>query len=175
MIPLSCLVFSWTAQFISNQLAGLQLVLCVYRQSGSGGSRGDSGGSLHPPLPSPPQFLNILWNWNNLVSVRPNYFTFMGYLRKMRWNQQCEPPHIYTYKPPFQKSLIRPRVVKLISTHTVLERDIGNSYRVWMISKKTNHKTPRDNIAILWKFDIFPCGLTTKTNSSCIHVNNICI
>ena len=26
-------------------------------------------------------FLNIPWKWNNLVSLRPNYFIFMGYLR----------------------------------------------------------------------------------------------
>ena len=42
---------------------------------------GDSGGSLEPP-PRPP-FLNTLWKWNNLVSMRPNYFMFIGYLRKM--------------------------------------------------------------------------------------------
>ena len=48
----------------------------------SGGSRGGSGGSLEPP-PCPP-FLNILWKWNNLVSVRPYYYNFMGYWRKMR-------------------------------------------------------------------------------------------
>ena len=28
-------------------------------------------------------FLNIPWKWNNLVSVRPNYFIFTGYLK--RW------------------------------------------------------------------------------------------
>ena len=26
-------------------------------------------------------FLNIPWKWNNLVSLRPNYFTFVGYLK----------------------------------------------------------------------------------------------
>ena len=26
-------------------------------------------------------FLNIIWKWNNLVSVRPKYFIFIGYLR----------------------------------------------------------------------------------------------
>ena len=35
-----------------------------------------------------PSFLNILWKWNNLVSVRPNYFIFMGYFIKIRLNQQ---------------------------------------------------------------------------------------
>ena len=36
------------------------------------------------PAPPPPRFWNILWKLNNLDSVRPNYFIFMGYLRKMR-------------------------------------------------------------------------------------------
>ena len=48
----------------------------------SSGSRGGQGVSLNPP--SRPQFLYNLWKWNNLVSVRPNYFVFMGYLRKIR-------------------------------------------------------------------------------------------
>ena len=26
-------------------------------------------------------FLNIPWKWNNLVSLRPNYFIFIGYLK----------------------------------------------------------------------------------------------
>ena len=26
-------------------------------------------------------FLNIPWNWNNLVSLRPNYFIFIGFLK----------------------------------------------------------------------------------------------
>ena len=26
-------------------------------------------------------FFNILWKWNNLVSLRPNYFIFIGYLK----------------------------------------------------------------------------------------------
>ena len=34
-----------------------------------------------------------------MVSLRPNYFIFMGYLRQMRYNQQSEPPHLYTYEP----------------------------------------------------------------------------
>ena len=50
--------------------------------SASGGSRGGSGGSLGPP-PRHPLF-NILWKWNNLVSVRQNYFICKEYLRKLR-------------------------------------------------------------------------------------------
>ena len=47
---------------------------------------------VHLNYPPRLLFLNIRWKWNNLVSVRPNYFIFMGYLRKMRYNQQREPP-----------------------------------------------------------------------------------
>ena len=70
----------------------------------SGRSRGGSGGWLRPP--PYPLFLNIQWKWNNLVSVRPKYFIFMRYLRKMRENQQSKPQNLYTYEPPFQKSWI---------------------------------------------------------------------
>ena len=60
--------------------------------------------SLEPP----PPFLYILWKWNNLVSVRmkqfdltnlvlvrPNYFIFIGYLRKGKWT----PTHFYIWTP----------------------------------------------------------------------------
>ena len=53
-------------------------------------------------------FLNILWKWNNLVSGRPNYFIFMGYLRKMRWNQQSEPPTPLNIWTPFPEILDPP-------------------------------------------------------------------
>ena len=59
----------------------------------------------HPPHAS---LWNILWNWNNVVSVRPKYFIFIGYLRIMRSNQQSEQPHLYAYEPPFLKFWIRP-------------------------------------------------------------------
>ena len=32
-------------------------------------------------------FRNITWKWNNLVSLRPNYFIFIGYLK--RWGDGC--------------------------------------------------------------------------------------
>ena len=37
--------------------------------------------SIEPP--PCPCFIYILWTCNNLISVRPNYYIFMGYLRKM--------------------------------------------------------------------------------------------
>ena len=54
----------------------------------------DPDGVHWTPL-SIPSFLNILWKWNNLVSVRPNYFIFMGYLISAKGTP---------YEPPFQKS-----------------------------------------------------------------------
>ena len=46
--------------------------------------------------------------------MRPNYFIFMGYLRKMRLTQQSEPPPLDVYEPPFKKSLIRPWYGKIL-------------------------------------------------------------
>ena len=44
---------------------------------------GVQGVLSNPPPPPPPRpFLNIPWKWNNLVSMRLNYFNFIGYLRK---------------------------------------------------------------------------------------------
>ena len=37
--------------------------------------------------------LNIQWKWNNLVSLRPNYFIFIGYL-KTRGGQGCSSQHL---------------------------------------------------------------------------------
>ena len=36
-------------------------------------------------------FLNIPWKWNNLVSVRPNYLIFMGYLKTGGWGFEWTP------------------------------------------------------------------------------------
>ena len=36
-------------------------------------------------------FLNIPWKWNNLASLRANYFIFIGYL-KTRGGGPSEPP-----------------------------------------------------------------------------------
>ena len=35
--------------------------------------------------------LNIRWKWNNLVSMRPNYFIFIGYLIAVRGTEQYWP------------------------------------------------------------------------------------
>ena len=38
-------------------------------------------------------FSNIPWKWNNLVSLRPNYFTFIGYLKRgLGWRGSNDPP-----------------------------------------------------------------------------------
>ena len=42
-----------------------------------GGGGGGGGGSLYWFYLI---FLKITWKWNNLVSLRPNYFIFIGYL-----------------------------------------------------------------------------------------------
>ena len=72
--------------------------------SSSGGSREGSGGSLEAR--SMPPLLNILWKWNNLVSLR--LFHFHGIFKKNEIYQQSEPRLFLTYEPPFQKSWIRP-------------------------------------------------------------------
>ena len=71
----------------------------------SGGSRGGSHGFDYPLLPL--DVLKYPMKMNNLVSVRPNYFIFMGYLRKMRSNQRSK-PLTFIHMNPFQKSWIRP-------------------------------------------------------------------
>ena len=44
------------------------------------GSVADQEGVHSNPPPCLP-FINIIWKWKILVSMRPNYFIFMGYLR----------------------------------------------------------------------------------------------
>ena len=63
---------------------------------------------LHPPPPPPPPFLNILWKWNNLVSVRPNYFIFMGHLRKLRENYKQSQHHTFIHTNPLSRNPIHP-------------------------------------------------------------------
>ena len=61
------------------------------------------------PLPPPPPILKYP------MKMRPNYFIFMGYLGKTRYNQQSEPPHLYMYEPPSRNpgSAIDIRVIHL--------------------------------------------------------------
>ena len=63
--------------------------------------------------PPPPPFLNIIWKWNNLVSVRPNCFIFMG-ISKIE--QKAKRAHIPLYiwtpfpeilDPPLQSNTLR--------------------------------------------------------------------
>ena len=62
--------------------------------------------SNHPPRPS---FLNILWKWNNFVSVRPNYFIFMGYLIKKKWDEISKAdPHTLIHMNPLSELYITP-------------------------------------------------------------------
>ena len=55
--------------------------------------------------PHPRPNLNILWKWNNLVSVRPNYFILMGYLRKMK-KKSAKRTHtpLYMYMNPHSRN-----------------------------------------------------------------------
>ena len=75
----------------------------------SGGSRGVQGVCSNPP--PHPLFINILWIWNNLVSVRPNYFSetklfqFHGIFKKteiksVKWIPT--PLYIWTHFPEIQ-------------------------------------------------------------------------
>ena len=69
-------------------------------------TEGGLGGRLNP-TPRPRPILNILWNWNDLVSVRPKYFIFVGFLRKMKQIQQSEPQHtfiMFKHMNPFDRN-----------------------------------------------------------------------
>ena len=72
---------------------------------------------VQTPIPLP--FKNILWKWNNLVSVRPNYFNnlvsvrpnyfiFIGYLRKIRKISKANPHTSIHMKPLPRKPLDPP-------------------------------------------------------------------
>ena len=71
----------------------LQISVDPDEMAPSGGCWGGYG-FAQSPLPLP-----ILWKWNNLDSVRPNYFIFMGYLKKLNKISKANPQHIYTYEP----------------------------------------------------------------------------
>ena len=56
--------------------------------------------------------------------MRPNYLIFIGYLRKMRENQQNEPPHLYTYEPTLLKSWIRPCFISNLMNMSIGQRRV---------------------------------------------------
>ena len=78
-------------------LAGKEIYRILQYIKFSGGSRGGSGGTHEPP-PHPP-FLNILWKWNDLVSVRPNYFISMGYFKNLINSAKWTPIALYLRTP----------------------------------------------------------------------------
>ena len=89
LIPMLVWVFLWRMEsHIVGLLAGH---LCFDK---SGGSRGGFRGFARIPLPAP-RFLNILWKWNNLVSVRPNYFIFFGYDKIRRFAKTPPSTHFF--------------------------------------------------------------------------------
>ena len=72
--------------FIVTDLVTLSVLQYVIKMSG-GGSR-ISGKGVHIYKSVGVRFVdfisffvNIPWKWNNLVSLRPNYFIFIGYLK----------------------------------------------------------------------------------------------
>ena len=81
----------------------------------------DPEGVHSNPPPCPP-FLNILWKWNNLVTVRPNYFIFMGYLRKTREISKAN-PHNFIHMNPLSRNsgsatTMQPMLLALMSALT---------------------------------------------------------
>ena len=92
----------------------------------SGGSRGGSEVLLEPPTPTPQPFLNIIWKWNNLVSVsETKLFHFHGISKKNVIKQQSE-PHIFIHmNSPFQISWIRPWNVSHIIKTTLSASNLG--------------------------------------------------
>ena len=81
--------------------------------------------------PSRPRFLNILSKWYNLVSLRPNYFILMGYLRNNEITS-----NIYTKEIPFQKSWIRPCIQLFKYAYTATSW--ASLFSIWIKSKNSN-------------------------------------
>ena len=86
--------------------------------------------------------------------MRPNYYIFMGYLRKMKENQQGEPPHLYTYEYPFQKSWIR-------HWHASWIRTKSNQY--------LHERKLRDNLAPLTTLALKPTVVSGALRSESIY------
>ena len=96
------------------------------------------------------------------VSVRPNYFIFMRYLRHLKWDKISE-VNLYTYEPPFQKSWIRPCLLahlKWANLQVVFRtKCINTNYTLvlsWSIVR-----------AILCFLFLFLLHYTTRKKSSC--------
>ena len=64
------------------------------------------------PIPVPR--FKISYENETMVSMGPNYFVFMGYLRNVREKQQSEPPYLYTYEPPLPEILDPPLKIYMI-------------------------------------------------------------
>ena len=70
-------------------------------------------------------FLNIPWKWNNLVSLRPNYFIFMGYLktgagRGVQAKPSLDPPLNLSPKVHMKKKWkLEWRKIKIVKTNSV--------------------------------------------------------
>ena len=109
MTSLSCITSIGQYCSVLNRGIGSALVAALQWQI----QRGSVGSRL----------LNILWKWNNLVSVRPNYFIFMGFglsetklfhfhgIFKINETKSVKrTPTPYTYGPHFQESIIRPSI-----------------------------------------------------------------
>ena len=86
------------------------------------------------PLPPPPPFFNIIWKWNNLISLRRNRFIFMGYLRKKRDKISQANPQLYTSDHPFQKSWTRPVLLHIL---------FYSKWLTWNITQSTTYKCMR--------------------------------
>ena len=121
-----------------------------------GGSRGGHGVRSNPfsePPPRPPRF-NILGKRNNLASFRPNYFLFVGYLKK--WdkfskanpnpfihvkphsrNPSCAPGHTYMAFSTLQVSRHR-----FCYTRVCITSSCYKFARIWQFSQ-ASHKLSR--------------------------------
>ena len=107
---------------------------------------GGSGGSLDTPPPPPLFFLNIPWKWNNLVSLRPNYFIFKGYLRKNEIKSAKRTP-----LPPFPLHIWTP-------CSEILNPPLQMYFYPWRIFVSTN-SADCDEIPHSQTFHLIHCSL----------------
>ena len=77
-------------------------------------------------------FLNILWNWNNLVSSRPNYFIFIEYLLAGRFGgEPWTPPGFATPNHLLRTKQCWPLQVIELSEYLFKGHYLKNSL-IWM-------------------------------------------